>query len=375
MNKLAKNIYTGFCINVFSYKRKIMKKRIYTLLSFILIISLLASLSACTANEIPAEKETFAMSTFITQKVYGKNKEDAVNKVDALLHRLENKLSLFKEDSDIDKINQNAGISPVEVDEYTFDLIKTAKEYSGLSEGRFDITIAPLTLLWGIDTDHARVPSTEEIEQVLPLIDYRNIKLNEENKTVFLTEKSMKIDLGGVAKGYISNLIHKEYENLGITSAIVSIGGNIDIIGVKPDGHEYTLGIRDPLDLSGLKTIGKISVKDKVVATSGGYERFFEEDGKRYHHILDPKTGYPVESDLLSVTVISSNGGVADFLSTTLFSAGSTYINNYINDDRFGVIIVDQNKKIYLSDHLSEQFECTAPEYIITQIGVSNESK
>ena len=319
-------------------------------------------LSGCRAQEQPEETELFAMSTYITQKVYGPEKTEAAQAVNDLIQTLEEKLSLYIEGSDVSRINQNAGVSPVKVDAYTFELLQTAKEYSAASQGSFDITIAPLTLLWGTTGDNPRVPAQSEIDAVLPLVDYANLQLDEENQTVYLTEKGMAIDLGGIAKGYIAGRIEEEYEKWDVTSALVSIGGNIDVFGRKPDGSRYTLGIRDPASQTGILIIGKLQAEDCVVATAGAYERYFEQDGVVYHHILDPNTGYPAQTDLLSVSVISEDGGLADFLSTTLFMAGREHIEDYIHDSRFDVIVIDKQHNVYVSDGIRGRFELTNTE-------------
>lgn len=331
----------------------------------LLCVILLGSLTGCTSSDEPYNSEIFVMSTYVTQQVYGKNSELAAKNINNLLNELDNQLSLFIDGSDIDKINKNAGLSPVKVNSYTFDLIKTAKRYSELSQDRFDITIAPLTLLWGIDTKNAHVPKQEELDAALMLVDYNKLILDEENESVMLASGGMALDLGGIAKGYIVNRIKEEYTKQGISSALVSIGGNIFAYGKKPDRSQFTLGIRDPKGSSGNEILGKLSVTDKVVATTGAYERYFEQDGKKYHHILDVNTGYPVDSDLASVTIICEDGGLADYLSTTLFIAGKAHISDYINDERFEVIIVDNEDKVYLSPGLNDSFTLTNDSYTL----------
>lgn len=333
----------------------------------LLCILLFLPLSGCGADEAPATGDLYVMSTYVTQQVYGRDGEEAVKNVNNLLKSLDRKLSLFQPGSDIDKINQNAGLSPVKVDSYTFDLISTAKRYGEASQGLFDITVAPLTLLWGIDTDQARVPSQAEIDAVLPLVEDEKLILDESEQTVFLQETGMKIDLGGIAKGYMAAAIREEYQKLEVTAALVSIGGNICAYGKKPDGEEFTLGIRDPASKSSAAIMGKLKITDRVLATSGAYERYLEENGTIYHHILNPETGYPAESDLLSVTVISEDGGLADFLSTALYMAGSASIEKYRNDSRFSVIIIDKDHQVHLSDSLKGRFELVGEDYALAK--------
>lgn len=336
-------------------------KKFIAYLCVLMIISI-SLLSCSKQSNTFSTGEVFIMNTVVTQKVYGKNRDKAIENVDACLKEMEKELSMYIEDSYISKVNKNADMQPVKVNDYTFRLIETAKSYCELSKGMFDITIAPITKLWGITSENPKVPSQKEIDNLLPLINYNNIILDSSAKTVFLKEKGMAIDLGGIAKGYINNLIKEEYEKLEIPSALISIGGNIYAYHAKPDQSLYTVGIRDP-EGSPNDMIGKLKIKDKIVATSGAYERFFEQDGKIYHHILNTQTGYPADSDLLSITIVSEDGGLADFLSTTLFIAGKEHLDQYLNHSKFSVIVVDKQRNVYLSNNLKDSFELTNTQY------------
>lgn len=334
-----------------------MKKKLCLLC---LITALIAPLLISCASKQPIETQTFAMNTIITQKIFdGEVGREAANEVNQKIREIENQLSLYIEGSDIDKVNKNAGLAPVKVNDFTFDLIKTSKELSEKSEGLFDITIAPLTLLWGVTSENPKVPAEAEIERVLSLVDYNNIILDEAEKTVFLNEKGMALDLGGIAKGYIASSIKEIYEKHGITSATVSLGGNIYTHGLKPDGSEFVLGIRNPNDGNASSYMGTLKSTGDVVATTGAYERYFVEDGKTYSHILSLENGYPVEGDLLSVTVIAEDGGLADYLSTTLFIAGKENIDKFLNNDKFAVIVIDKDNEVYISDSLKDKFSIT----------------
>lgn len=336
--------------------------------SVLLAVFLLAGMTGCSMEQEPASSEIYLMSTTIRQlQVCGSRNQQAVEAVNARLAELDQMLSLYQEDSDIDRINQSAGQAPVRVNEYTFTLLSAAKEYCERSEGLFDITIAPLTTLWGIGSDHARVPEPAELDAALALVDHRALILDEAEQTAFLQEPGMAIDLGGVAKGYMAAAIGEIYEEYGVTGAIVSIGGNICTYGEKPNGDGYVLGIRDPLGRSESSILGTLQTGDTVVATSGAYERYLEQDGTIYHHILDPKTGYPAKTDLLSVTVISPDGGLADYLSTVLFMAGSEAIESYRNHEDFQVIVVDAEKRVHLSDSLKDAFELVSDDYVLAE--------
>lgn len=352
-------------------ERRFWRKRAHfrRMAGILLVLAAAAGLSGC--SEEAASGEIFLMSTVITQmSVYGPQSGEAVEAVNDLLRELDQKLSLYQEDSEINRINRAAGEAPVSVSDYTFRLLQEAKGYSELSGGRFDITIAPVSLLWGIDTDHARIPEPDGLAQALQLVDYRKLILNEEEQTAFLEREGMSIDLGGIAKGYMAAAIGETYAAYGVTGALVSVGGNICTYGRKPSGEPFVLGIRDPLQESANAILGKLEVTgNTVVATSGAYERYLEQDGVRYHHILDPQTGYPAETDLLSVTVVSADGGLADFLSTTLFMAGRETVKEYLDHPDFQVIAVDQDRRIWLSDALADAFTLLSATYTMAPKG------
>jgi Membrane-associated lipoprotein involved in thiamine biosynthesis len=226
--------------------------------------------------------------------------------------------------SDVSRINAAAGISPVNVHKDTFKVIERAIFFAEISNGAFDPSVGPLVSLWGIGGDNARVPSREEIDNTLPLINWRYVELDETAHSVFLKRKGMALDLGAIAKGYAADEAAAIIKNAGVKRAIIDFGGNIVTLGEKKDKSPWKVGIQNPVKRRGiyfgvlrLDTEGK-----QTVVTSGAYERFFETDGERYHHILSTVTGYPVKNGLLSVTVIASDSTDADALSTSLFALG-----------------------------------------------------
>ena len=310
----------------------------------------------CTSQQEPVNAELYVMDTQVTQQVYGTDAEKASEAVNQRLSELEQLLSLYVESSEISKINENAGKTPVKVDTYTFELLKKGRDFSEKSNGLFDITIAPLSTLWGITSDHPKVPSENEIASALNHVSYQNLILDEDAQTAFLKEEGMAIDLGGIAKGYFCEEIESIYADYDVDSALISIGGNIYTYHTKPDGSPYRLGIRNPLSDSANDLMGILSSHDEVVATTGTYERYFVQDGVRYHHILDLKTGYPCDSDLISVTVVAKDGALADALSTTLFLAGKEAIASYINHPDFSVIVIDEENRVYVSPSLADRF-------------------
>lgn len=272
-------------------------------------------------SEEPVSRETYLMGTIINIKAYGKNADKAVQASVDKISDIENKMSLNISTSEVNKINKNAGIAPVKVSKNTFDVVKASLIYSEKSKGSFDITVEPLVSLWGIGTDKARIPSKDEINNALKLINYKDVIINEKESTVMLKRKGQAIDLGAIAKGYTADELKKVLLNYDVSSAFLSLGGNVYVLGNKPDKTPWKIGVQNPLEPRG-DYLGIVSVSDKSVVTSGNYERFFERNGKRYHHIFDTKIGYPAEKGLISVSIISDKSIDGDALSTSVYTLG-----------------------------------------------------
>ena len=248
----------------------------------------------------PISTSDFVMDTVVTQQVYGLKSEEAAAEVVTRMMEYEKICSYYIDSSQLSLINQNAGKSYVQVDSQLFELIKLSKQYARETNGLFDITVAPLVSLWGVTTENPRVPDADEIDAALKLIDYNDILLKEDTLEVMLAREGMKIDLGGIAKGYICTVARQVYKEYGIKAAWISIGGNIYTYGEKPDGSLYTIGVSAPVD-NRQELLGRVVIGEYVIASSGGYERYFEQDGKTYHHIIDPTDGYPADNGLLSL--------------------------------------------------------------------------
>lgn len=261
-----------------------------------------------------------AMGTLVTVTLY----ESDAGKADDIfsyIYELDSEISRYTDGSYIDMINDSAGISPVQVPDEIYSLIESTVVMAEETEGLFNPAIGPLTALWGIGTEDARIPSDDEIAAVLPLLDWRSIILDDEERSVFLKEKGMSLDLGAVGKGWAADMVQGYLESLSIEHAIVNLGGNILLVGGKEDGSGWNVGIKDPENTSSV--FMRLSIEDGTVITSGGYQRCIEKDGVIYHHILDSRTGYPFTTDILSATVINPSGTLGDMLSTVLFAAGS----------------------------------------------------
>lgn len=297
--------------------------KIKKIILLIFILLLLTSCSHSQKNE-PVQSTYYAMGTVIDFTVFGDQGQEAIEKAKEVIEDLEKKMSLNIKDSEINAINAQAGIGPVQVNADTFQVIEEALYYSQLSQGLFDVTIAPITELWAIGSQSEKVPSQEQIQEKVSLVNYKDIVLDQEKQSVFLKKNAMKIDLGGIAKGYATDQVIAAFEDMGIENALVNMGGNIKVLGLNPQKNQaWKVGLRHPRDTRGSHFAIVNVDKGQSVVTSGDYERFFIEGETRYHHIFDGKTGEPSNSDIIGVTIISEDSMQADALSTTVFLLGS----------------------------------------------------
>lgn len=313
---------------------------------------LLLSVGRVEASD-SASRDFFAMDTYMTVLANGENAEEAVLAAEEEVNRLDAALSTGQESSEIAGINRS-GVGKLSSDGCA--LLEKALELYEESGSLFDITIYPVMDLWGFTSGEYHVPEEKELSEALSLVDASKIRYDEESGEVFFEEPEMKMDFGGIAKGYTSARLMDLFRDKGITSALVDLGGNVQALGTKPDGSEWRIGIRDPEDENGM--LGILSISDLAVITSGGYERYFEENGETYHHIIDPRTGYPAESGLLSVTIVSPDGTLADGLSTFLFIAGREQAEEFwrTHKEWFEMILVLEDRSILLTEGLTERF-------------------
>jgi thiamine biosynthesis lipoprotein len=272
------------------------------------------------SKQIPSRSE-FVLGTVCTVNLYERGSPGVYQKIFDRLREIENLMSANLEDSDLGRINNAAGIAAVEVHADTIAVLKRAIHFAKLSGGAFDPTVGPLVGLWGIGTEAERIPAEEEIAALLPLINWKDIGIDEDALTVFLTQPGMRLDLGAIAKGYAADEAARIIDAAGIPRAIIDLGGNILVRGTRQDGRSWRVGIQNPAEGRGAY-FGIAEVVNKTLVTSGVYERFFESGGRRYHHILSTRNGYPVDNSLLSVTIITNSSIDADALSTALFALG-----------------------------------------------------
>lgn len=351
-----------------------LKSNKYWLSLFLSLV--LVFLAACGASEeentileTPYEQTEFLMGTYVSLRVYDEGKEEAIEEAFGRIAELADKITVNEPGSEMDKVNQAAGEAPVSVSDDVYPLIQTAAEYSKISSSGFDYAVGPVTDLWRIGFDDARVPEPEEIEAVLPLVDHEKVELNDEDQSVFLSEPGMLLDLGAIAKGYIADEVTAVFKDHGITTAIMDLGGNVVIMGDSPtrDTGGFNVGVQDPFDSRGAY-VGSINLTDKSIVTSGIYERYIEQDGEIYHHLMNPETGYPFENELASVTIVSDLSVAGDALSTVVFGFGLSEGLDYVNaqEDVEGIFIT-KDREVFLSDGLGEDFSLTNDLYTLIE--------
>ena len=303
-----------------------------------------------------AEVDVYAMTTTMQLGAYGDRAAEAVQAAAEEIVRLDKLLSVGNPESEIAKINAE-GEGEVSAD--TLAMLKKAVKVHERSGGALDISVYPMMELWGFTTEEYRVPSQEEIDGILPLVDQdlMEIEEREEGALVRLAE-GQGIDLGAVAKGFTSDRVAQIFRSYGLESGLIYLGGNVHCLGSKPGGADWRIGIQDPGNSAGI--VGVLAVSGKAVITSGAYERYFkdEETGKTYHHILDPATGCPAETGISSVTIVSPDGTLADSLSTACFVMGLEKSVEYWREygDDFEMIIMDDDGLIHLTEGLEKSF-------------------
>ncbi|MDF2524376.1 MAG: thiamine biosynthesis protein ApbE, partial [Clostridiales bacterium] len=234
--------------------------------------------TSCSAKSIeptePTELQEFHMGTIITERVYGKNAKEAAAEVMVKIQELENLMTINTAGGDANKLNEAAGKDKVKLDPETIYVLETAKKYSELSQGAFDVTVGPLVKAWGIQTENQRVPPKEEINNLMKLVGYKDLTINSSELTAKLARQNQIVDLGGIAKGYAGDAAIKIYKDKGIKSAFVNLGGNVVVLGNKPDGTPWKIGVQNPRAENG-RYLGILKLKDKAIVSSGDYERYF----------------------------------------------------------------------------------------------------
>lgn len=309
----------------------------------------------------------FAMDTYMTVTAYGSHGEEAVEAAVEEIERLDGLISVGDEGSEIYEVNTygSGTLSP----ELGYLVMESLELYE-TTGGLFDIAIYPLMDAWGFTTEDYQIPDAATIDTLLELTDASLINYDSYTGDITFDMEGMQIDLGGIAKGYTSSQIMEIFTECGVTSGLVSLGGNVHVLGTKVDGSLWRVAIQDPDDSSSY--IGVLSTLDTAVITSGGYERYFEEDGVTYHHIIDPRTGYPADSGVISSTIVSSDGTLADGLSTALYIMGVDDAIDYWREygEEFDFILMDEDKNVYITEGIADSFETDYTVYVVTADGI-----
>ena len=324
--------------------------------AFLAAAALLAALTSCAAEPAPqtaSERDVFAMDTFMTMKAYGDGADKALEAAETRIFELESELSVTEADSDISRINSAKGAA-VEVSPDTALLVGAGAQYWQDTAGALDISVYPVLREWGFTTGEYKVPDSSTIAKLLKNVCGGEISVS--GSTVQIPADS-EIDLGALAKGYTGDEIMAIFRENGVSSGLVSLGGNVQALGSKPDGSDWRVGIKDPFTTD--ENMCVVSISDKAVVTSGNYERCFTaDDGRNYWHIIDPSDGYPADNGLVSVTIIGGEGLRCDALSTALFVMGTekaqTYLNGHTEVD---AVLVTDDARILYTDGLADKLE------------------
>lgn len=353
-------------------KKTVLNKKILKIIAAVLTCCLLVVAAVWGVITLPKktnlyQTSVFVMDTVVDIKLYGASAEPAAQEIIAKLRESESALSLYIPGSDISRINAAAGSGEfVPVSKETFFLLQDAKAFYNGTQGRFDVTVAPLSLLWDISGENPHVPDAAAIRAALALVNADDLLLDVDTRSARLKNKGQGVDLGGMVKGASADMAITVMKKNSIENGYVSLGGNLAVRGAEPvSGEDFVFGVRDPLG-SGNDYIATMTLSGKTMATSGDYERFFVENGVRYHHILNPKTGYPANNGIISISVVGDKGIQGDLLSTALFIQGrDEVLKLFMNDSRFSVIMVDSDKNVYVSSALEGIVKPNAgkPEY------------
>lgn len=342
---------------------KNLSKRFRGIQICLLLSAILLALSSCAQESGEGSKTEFALDTVINIKVFEPktlSEEDWLS-VFNLVRNVDKTMNVHDEKSEISKLNANAGVSSQVISKSTYDVLKEALSIAELTDACFEPTIGPLTSLWDIGAKNPRVPSESDIRDKMHLIDYKKLKLYEKTdngKSEYFAEledENMAVDVGAIAKGYAADIVKNRLVDLGVKKAILDFGGNILLIGDKSETEKWKIGLQNPSGKKG-EVYATVRTSDEAVVSSGDYERFFEFGGKRYHHIIDPKTGYPTDNDLRGVTVIYKKSMRADAYSTALMCMGYEKARAFLNESpNIEAVFFFKNGEV--KTHLSEDRE------------------
>ena len=326
------------------------------------LVALFATSAAGGFGAAPPMERTVnnLLGTTCTIRLYAGGSASALDAAFARIAEIENRMTVNRDDSEVIRINAAAGRRPVAVTADVLEVIRLGLLYSSDGDGAYDITVDPLVKLWGIGTPRARIPTTEEIRGARSLVGWRDVVIDEKASTVFLRKPGMGLDLGSIAKGYAADEAARVLRSAGVKAALIDLGGNILTFGTKPDGSKWRIGIQNPLEARGTK-LGIVEIQDGSVTTAGTYERFFEQGGKRYFHILDARTGYPAWNGLAAATVVARDSTSADGYDTLVFTLGLEHGRRLVESSRelIGAVFITDQRQVYVTPGLRSRFTLT----------------
>lgn len=321
--------------------------------------------SKTTSNSNVLTRCSYALGTIIRLSAFGENGTFAIDEAILMINDIDDKMSAFKDNSDISRINDNSGSNFQLVSADTYFILKKAIEYCKLTKGAFDPTIRPLVNLWNRGMEQEQLPDVDSIKEKLSLVNYNDILFDENSRNIKLKNIGQQIDLGGIAKGFAADKVRDIFIRHNIKHALIDLGGNIYVLGSKPNNTFWNIGIQNPYKPRG-QYLGVLKVKNKSIVTSGNYEKYFLKDGKRYHHIIDPKTGFPSESRIISATIISDNSIDGDGLSTGIYILGVEKSLELIETlENIDAILVTNDNKVFLTSSIKNAFELTDNNFTI----------
>ena len=309
----------------------------------------------CSRSHTVQRTETM-MGTNVTITVVGPTRQEGEAAIDAgmaELRRLDAMMSLYRDGSEISAVNRDAGIRPVRVSPEMIEIVERAQDISRASGGVFDATIGPLVVLWQMRLKEGTVPTDAEIARVRQLVNYRNVVIDKKASTLFLKKKGMILDLGGM-KGYLADRVADLFRKRGVMNAVIAVAGDIWALGHREDGSPWRIGVQHPREHD--RTLTVLELSDKYICTSGDYERFVIRGKKRYHHIIDPRTGRPSEGTI-SVTLVGDRGAVIDPLAKVPFILGADTGLQFVRTYGAEAIIVDDHGRVTTTPGITLQGE------------------
>jgi thiamine biosynthesis lipoprotein len=347
----------------------ILQKRVISVIAFSFFLIIVLFFTHCSRDSLYRESR-MSMDTLVSITVRSASKKEADHAIKAGFKEIEelaDLLDYYSPTSEITAINKNAGKKPVKVSNQTLDVIKKSLEIARLTDGAYDPTIGPVMKLW--DFVNKIKPEQSVLQENLPLVDYRKVDINVENSTVFLRNKGMELDLGGIAKGYAADRALDVITSQGIKAVLVAIAGDIKCSGLKPGEISWHVGIQSPRDdekcVSENNILASLFLDDQAISTSGDYQRYFIENGIRYHHLLNPKTGMP-SHELISVSLIAKMGVMTDALATGVFVMGIDKGIKLLTSLGIDGVFVDKDKKVFITEGLKNRLTISC-DYSIVQ--------